>query len=108
MALSAYSSLGPLDLDLRYDFGRIAEISNNLAIAQAQADSILAEYPTHLLGLILAARVAALRGNSSEQNALTNRLLDAEPSESKKALDEYTRHRGDIDAALAEARARKK
>jgi len=107
MALSAYASLGPLDLDLRYDFGRIAEISDNLPIAQAQADSILAANPTHLLGLILAGRVAALQGNAALSNSLSRRLLQAEPTESKKALDEYTRHRGDIDVALSEARARK-
>lgn len=107
MALSAYASLGPLDLDLRYDFGRIAEISDNLPIAQAQADSILASNPTHLLGLILAGRVAALRGNSALSTSLSRRLLQAEPAESKKALEEYTRHRGDIDVALSEARARK-
>ncbi len=107
MALSAYSSLGPLDLDLRYDFGRVAEISENLAVAQAQADSILAENSTHLLGLILAGRVAALRGDNARRDELARRLLQSEPAETKKALEEYTRHRGDIDAALSEARARK-
>jgi hypothetical protein len=107
MALSAYDALGPLDLDLRYDFGRIAEISDNLAVAQAQADSILAESPTHLLGLILAGRVAALRTNNAQRDQLARRLMQAEPAETKKSLEEYTRHRGDIDAALSEARARK-
>ena len=107
MALSAYSALGPLDLDLRYDFGRIAEISDNLGVAQAQADSILAESPTNLLGLILAGRVAALRGNSVQRVNLARRLVQAEPMEMKKSLEEYTRHRGDIDAALSEARSRK-
>lgn len=107
MALSAYESLGPLDSDLRYDFGRIAEISGNLDIAQAQADSILKANPTHLLGLILAGRVATLRGNASLSASLAKRLSDAEPAETKKGLDEYTRHRGDIDAALNEARSRK-
>ncbi len=103
MALSAYASMGPLDLDLRYDFGRIAEISGNLDIAQAQADSILASNPTHLLGLILAGRVAALRGDATKQAALTRRLVQAQAAEAAKGLDEYARHKGDIDAALAEA-----
>ena len=107
MALSAYSTLGPLDLDLRYDFGRVAEISDNLQVAQAQADSILAESPTNLLGLILAGRIAALRGNNAQRDNLARRLVQAEPSETKKALEEYTRHRGDIDVALSEARARR-
>ncbi len=107
MALSAYENLGPLDIDLRYDFGRIAEISGNLDVAQAQADSILKQNPTHLLGLILASRVATLRGNSGKSTSLLKQLLQAEPAETKKGLDEYTRHRGDIDVALTEARARK-
>ncbi|MFN8573578.1 MAG: hypothetical protein U0132_16105 [Gemmatimonadaceae bacterium] len=107
MALSAYENLGPLDTDLHYDFGRIAEISGNLDVAQAQADSILRQNPTHLLGLILASRVATLRGNAGRSATLLKQLLQAEPAETKKGLDEYTRHRGDIDVALSEARARK-
>jgi hypothetical protein len=107
MALSAYSTLGPLDLDLRYDLGRVAEISEALDVAQAQADSILAQSPSHLLGLILAGRVAALRGNATRRDMLARQLLQAEPAETKKSLEEYTRHRGDIDVALSEARARK-
>lgn len=107
MALSAYESLGPLDLDLRYDFGRVAEISGKLDIAQAQADSILRQNPTHLLGLILAEHVATLQGNSAKRQELTRRIVQVEPAEMKKGLDEYTRHRGDIDAALADARGSK-
>ncbi|MFN8582522.1 MAG: hypothetical protein U0163_16300 [Gemmatimonadaceae bacterium] len=107
MALSAYEALGPLDTDLRYDYGRIAEISGNLDVAQAQADSILRQNPTHLLGLILAGRVATLRGNTARSATLAKQLLQAEPAESKRGLDEYTRHRGDIDMAMSEARARK-
>ena len=104
MALSVYQSLGPLDADLRYDFGRVAEVTGAQEIARAQADSILAADSTHLLGLVLAGRVAQLRGDSAAARTFARRLLAAEPSESAKRLPEYERHQGDILEALAEAR----
>ena len=107
MALAAYEALGPLDNDLRYDMGRVAEVSGNLDVARAQADSILQQSPTHLLGLILAQRVAQLKGDKKESDRFTARFVQAAPEEMKKALEEYTRHKGDIDLALEEARARK-
>lgn len=107
MAVAVYESLGPLDLDSRYDFGRIAQVSGNLTLAQAQADTILQQSRSHLLGLILAAAVADARGNPSQRAALERQLLDAETAELARGLDEYTRHRADIDAALAAARSRR-
>jgi hypothetical protein len=104
MALSVYQSLGPLDADLRYDFGRVAEVSGAAAIARAQADTILAADSTHLLGLVLGIRAAQLRGDSAAARGFARRLLAAEPSESAKRLPEYQRHQGDILEALAEAR----
>jgi hypothetical protein len=106
MALSVYQSLGPLDADLRYDFGRVAEVAGAAEIARAQADSILASDSTHLLGLVLGARAAQLRGDSAAARIFSRRLLAAEPSESAKKLPEYERHQGDILEALAEARRR--
>jgi hypothetical protein len=106
MALSVYQSLGPLDADLRYDFGRVAEVAGAAEIARAQADSILASDSTHLLGLVLGARAAQLRGDSAAARTFSRRLLAAEPSESAKKLPEYERHQGDILEALAEARRR--
>lgn len=104
MALSVYQSLGPLDADLRYDFGRVAEVTGAPEIARAQADSILAGDSTHLLGLVLGMRAAQLRGDSTASRGFARRLLAAEPSENAKALPEYQRHQGDILEALAEAR----
>jgi len=104
MALSVYQTLGPLDADLRYDFGRVAEAAGALAIATAQADTILAAEPTHLLGLVLGARAAQARSDSVAARAFARRLLAAEPTESAKRLPEYQRHQGDILEALADAR----
>jgi hypothetical protein len=107
MALAAYEALGPLDNDLRYDMGRVAEVSGNLDVARAQADSILGQNPDHLLGLILAQRVAQLKGDTKAVDRYASRLLQIAPSEMTKNLEEYTRHKGDIDMALQEARAKK-
>lgn len=107
MAVPVYESLGPLDLDGRYDLGRIAQVSGQLDLAQAQADTILARAPSHLLGLILSAGVADARGNQAARSALERRLLDAESSQRALNLDEYTRHKSDIDAAISAARNRR-
>jgi hypothetical protein len=107
MAVPVYESLGPLDLDGRYDLGRIAQVSGQLDLAQAEADTILAKAPSHLLGLILAAGVADARGNQAARSALERRLLDAESSQRALGLEEYTRHKSDIDAALSAARNRR-
>lgn len=107
MAIPVYESLGPLDLDGRYDLGRIAQVSGRLDIAQAQADSILKESPSHLLGLVLAAAVAEARGNSTQRAAMQRRLLDAEKNQLALGLPEYKRHEADIEAALAAARSRR-
>lgn len=104
MAAQAYELLGPLDNDLRYDYGRMAELSGDLNLAQQQADQILASNPDHLLGLILRARVAELRNNTAERASFNARLRNAYDVEMAKSVEEYERHKGDIDAAMAEAR----
>lgn len=107
MALGVYDELtrgDTLDLDLRYDYGRVAEVTGANDIATAQADTILRQEPTHLLGLLLAARSARARGDSAAASQFEQRLLAAEPAETKKKLIEYERHQGDILTGLAEAR----
>lgn len=106
MAMSVYQTLGALDADLRYDYGRVAEVAGDGEIARAQADTILRGDSTHLLGLVLAVRAALMRGDSAATRAFTKRLLAAEPSESAKPLPEYQRHKADILDAVAEARRR--
>lgn len=99
MAVGAYESLAPLDNDLRYDYGRMADVAGELDLAKAQADSILLSNPDHLLGLALAARVAERRGDAREQRRILDRLVSAQSKEMAKNLDEYVRHRADIEAA---------
>jgi hypothetical protein len=106
MAIPSFEALGALDADARFDLGRVAELSRNYDVAAAQADTILRGSSTHLLGLILAARVADARGDRTARDAFERRLLAAQATELQKPIEEYTRHRSDIDAALDAARAR--
>ena len=104
MAIESYRMLGSLNADQRYDLGRIAEAAGALPLARAQADSILAENATHLLGLVLAARIARLDNRPADLRNYEKRLIDSYPSESSKKLSEYERHAADITSALADAR----
>ena len=104
MAINAYQMLSPLNADQRYDMGRIAEVAGALPLAKAQADTILRENPTHLLGLILAARIASLDKDATAGRSFASRIVSAYASESAKRLPEYERHADDIANALAEAR----
>ena len=104
MGIRAYQMLPEIDADARYDMGRIAEVAGNAAIARAQADSILRESSTHLLGLTLGARAARLTNKQSAARAYDRRLLAAEGAERRKALPEYERHARDIDEAIRAAR----
>lgn len=104
MAIPAYLMLQPLDLDSRYDMGRIAEVAGRSDFARAQADTILRADPNHLLGLVLAIRASRSAGNEAAAAAFERRLIAAEPAERRRGLVEYTRHRADIDAALEIAR----
>ena len=103
MALQNYESMPDKDLDLRYDMGRVAEVAGQVEVAQAQADSILAVHPTHLLGLVLGARAAALRGDAKAVADYERRLVAAAPAERPRNLEEYQRHANDIEAALRTA-----
>jgi len=100
MAITAYQQLGPLDLDQRYDMGRIAAISGDEALARAEADTILAKHPNHLLGLILAANAAHMRKDSAAERAYRDKFVAAVPAERARQLPEYITHENDINIAL--------
>ncbi|HET9797371.1 MAG TPA: zinc ribbon domain-containing protein [Gemmatimonadaceae bacterium] len=104
MAVAAYQMLDSLNLDQRYDLGRLGEVGGDTTLARAQADTILEKRPTHLLGLILGARIARMEGNDARARALDGRLVAAAPQERNAGLPEYLLHKNDIDSALAAAR----
>jgi hypothetical protein len=100
MAITAYQQLGQLDLDQRYDVGRIAAISGDESLARAQADTILKLHPNHLLGLILAANAARVRKDTAAERAFHEKFVAAVPAERAKQLPEYITHENDIAIAL--------
>lgn len=106
MALAALESLQPLTAHTRYDMGLVALATGDALRAAAQADSILAQRTTHLLGLALAARAADARGDGTASRSFQQRLLAAERAELDQPLQEYSDHRTDILDALAAARSR--
>lgn len=103
MAIDAYRMMSPMNTDQRYDVGRIAEVAGALSLAMAQADTILSESPSHLLGLALAARVAALSDDDDASRSYLTRLRLAYDAESARKLPEYVRHADDIARALGGA-----
>lgn len=106
MAILSFEALAPLDAHQRYDLGLIGLVSGDGLLARAQADSILANQPNHLLGLILGMRAAGLLGQSDARADFVARLRSALDSERAKGLPEYADHAPDIDAAMREADGR--
>ncbi len=104
MAVAAYERLAPLSLDQRYDLARIGEVGGDATLMKAQADTILRTRDTHLLGLILAARIARLDKDETKARTFDARLVAAETKERAAALPEYLLHKQDIDSAVAAAR----
>lgn len=101
MALAAYEMLAPLNLDQHYDVGRIAIVGGDSTLARAEADTILASRPTHLLGLVLGAQAARMAGNEARARQFDQRFAAALPQERNAGLAEYLLHKNDIDSAAA-------
>jgi double zinc ribbon protein len=104
MAIGAYQRLDSLTPDHRYDLGSIAVVAGDQELASAQADTILAQNPSHLLGLMLAIRAARAAGDGPRAQTLARRFAAVAPTERTKQRPEYRMHDREIDAALAAAR----
>lgn len=104
MGLYARPELQPLDADLRYDFGTVADAAGDHAVQAAQADTILAADADHLLGLVMAIRAARATGRTAEAKRLEQRLVAAEPAQRARALPEYERHATEIAEAVRQAK----
>lgn len=104
MALGAFDALAPHNAHQRYDIGLIALVSDRPEVAAAQADTILAQRPTHLLGLALAIRAAEARRDAAARAGFQRRLIAAGQTELATGLPEYGDHSSDIIEALRAAR----
>lgn len=100
MAIQAYEMIGQLNLDQRYDLGRLGAVSGDQDLARAQADTILSRNPTHLLGLILAANAAHMRKDVPAEQGYYDKLKASASTEQAKPLPEYQEHANDIKVAL--------
>jgi hypothetical protein len=100
MAIQAYQMIGQLNLDQHYDVGRLGVVSGDQELASAEADTILAQSPTHLLGLILAGNAAEMRKDVAAQRQYFDKLKSSAAAEQAKQLPEYAEHENDIKAAL--------
>ncbi|HJU64647.1 MAG TPA: zinc ribbon domain-containing protein [Gemmatimonadaceae bacterium] len=101
MGIEAYRLLPDIDHDARYDMGRIAAVAGAYDIAAAQVDTILRQYPMHLLALSLGADVARRSGSEQQARDMERRFLAALDTERTKSLPEYQRHQNDIQREAA-------
>jgi tetratricopeptide (TPR) repeat protein len=92
MALTAYAELGELDLDARYHVALLDLAAGEAEAALAQADTILAQVPEHLLGLLVAARVNEQLGHPSQAADYYQRFLDAHTPDVAISRQEYLDH----------------
>lgn len=102
MAIQAYEMIGPVDAHARYDIGTISAAAGDVVRARAEADTILAARPNHLLGLVLAIRAADMAKDAGAATGFRKRLAAAAPTE-RTALKEYSEHARDIDDTLAKS-----
>lgn len=99
MGRQAYAGLPPteVDLDARFHVALLALIQGDRAAAAAQADTILASEPSHLLGLLLRVRVAEEAGDVESRAEATRRFLQVLPAEREAGREEYRQHAALID-----------
>lgn len=106
--LAASPAPSPAAIDARFHPGAIHVATGNPSFAgpaPSQADTILAERPTHLLGLILAVKATTLARKDTGRRTFRRPLLGAQGRELALPLNEYLQHRPLIDNALRTARA---
>jgi hypothetical protein len=69
-------------------------------LARAESDTILAQHPNHLLGIILAGNAARMRHDTAGERRYHDQLVAAAPAERARQLPEYITHENDITIAL--------
>lgn len=104
MALQSYALLGPLDNDGRYDVGMIHAVTGDGESALAQADSLDAAVPGHLLASVIRHAVAETRSDAAGVRAAYRSFLRRYDEEVAVNRPEYVAHRRTLDAFVADAR----
>ncbi len=105
MAIQAYGMVEDLDDDGIYHLAILQQTADEYAEARSAAERILEDSPNHILALGVAASAAADAGDTTDADALWQRLLDAYPEEAGKPLPEYMDHQAMLQAYRDSARA---
>jgi tetratricopeptide (TPR) repeat protein len=92
MAITAYRQLSSLDLDARYHLALLGLAGGRPQDALAQADTMLAEVPEHLLALSVSARVYETMGDEDGAARFWQRYLDAYTPDVAASRPEYMDH----------------
>lgn len=92
MALQAYGMLDTRDLDARFHMGLVELVADNPAGAEAQADTIAQEAPTHLFAAMLRADAARARGDTAAARAAEALFLRNFDAELALQRTEYGHH----------------
>jgi len=92
MALAAYERVGPLDLDGHYHVAILHLVNNDPVAARREADTILGQEPSHLLGLFTAAQSAEMLGDHAQAETFYRRFLESYDDEIVLGRPEYEEH----------------
>jgi hypothetical protein len=103
LALAAYGELDELDGDARFHVGLIEAISGGLDAALAQADSLDAVAPGHLLASNVRHTVAEKRGDVDGARRAYQAFLDDYEREMAAQRPEYAAHQRLLESFRAQA-----
>ncbi len=103
MAITAYRGLSDLDPDARYHLALLSLAAGRPDDALAQADTMLAEVPNHLLALSVSARAHAERGETAAAADFYRRYLEAYTPDIAATRPEYIDHGRALPARRDEA-----
>ncbi|HEX9693094.1 MAG TPA: hypothetical protein VGA22_13450 [Gemmatimonadales bacterium] len=92
MAIQAYDLIGGLDADARYHIGLIHSILGQADDALAQADSLEAAVPGHLMAAMLRNSIAAGAGDTAAIHRSYRAFLDSYEAEIAARRPEYEAH----------------
>lgn len=105
MAIAAYRQLDNLDPDGRYHIALLSLSVERPEDALAQADTILAVVPDHLLALAVSARAYDMLGQTDKAVEYFQLFIDAYTTERAASRQEYIDHTRTLTARLDLARS---
>ncbi|MEO8450046.1 MAG: zinc ribbon domain-containing protein [Gemmatimonadota bacterium] len=108
MAIAAYEQLGQANPDQRYHAAMLHLAVGQTPAAGALADSILAEVPNHLFGIVIKGVIAEQSNDAAALSKAYTDFLSQYDAEMKAARPEYLDHKPVLDDFLTRAKANRK